>query len=74
MTANIDILTNKRDGVVAVPFRAIYDLNGKKVVKVQNGKVYTEKEVTVGLKGSDGNTEIIKGLSEGEQVVTFSSK
>ena len=48
-----------------------YDKNGKKYVKVLGGdKKVTEREVTVGLKGSDGLTEILNGVSEGEKVVT----
>lgn len=72
MTANVDIETDKRMGVIVVPQRAIFVQNGKKAVRVagSDGAV-RETEVETGLRGSDGNIEIVKGINEGEKVVTF---
>lgn len=70
MTANIDIVTAEKDGVLVVPTRAI-KRNGEKFVEVLvNGQVI-EKQVTTGLRGDGGLTEIISGLDEGDQVITF---
>lgn len=72
MTANIDIMTNKRDAVVSVPQRAVISKNGKKIVRVldeQNNM--SEVEVATGLRGSDGNIEITSGVKEGDKVVVF---
>ncbi len=73
MTANTDIMTREKSGVLAVPSRAIIEEDGQKVVRVLNadGKTYDSVPVTVGLKGSDGTTEIIEGLNEGQSVVTY---
>lgn len=76
MTANIDISTEKRENVLTIPARAVTTKVGKKFVRVltvdaQNKEFPVETEVTVGLRGSDGNVEVLSGLTEGERVVTF---
>ncbi|MEW5908090.1 MAG: efflux RND transporter periplasmic adaptor subunit [Patescibacteria group bacterium] len=72
MTANIDILTAKREKVIVVPQRAIaVKENGDKIVKVlKDGNSIEERKVNTGLKGSDGNIEIIEGIKEGEKLIT----
>ncbi len=76
MTANIDIRTNGRTGVLTVPQRAVRTDGGKKYVDLlgADGKMRTSVEVETGLKGSDGNIEIISGLSEGQDVIVFSNE
>jgi multidrug efflux pump subunit AcrA (membrane-fusion protein) len=73
MTANLEILTDERSNVLIVPARAVVDDDGSKTVRVLNsdGKTFTPVSVRVGLKGSDGVIEIISGVSEGEEVVTY---
>ncbi len=70
MTANLDILTDKKDNVIYLPQRAV-KTDGQKTVILLN-KDNTTKEVVVetGLKGSDGNVEITSGVNEGDIVVT----
>jgi len=68
MTANLDILTASVKGVVAVPLRSL-EGNILRVLD-ENGEVI-QKEVEVGLIGSDGFVEIKKGLNENEKVITF---
>ncbi len=68
MTANIDILTAERSNVVALPWRAIIEKNGQKLVKIiQNGRV-KEVKIKTGLYGSNGSVEIINGVKDGEKV------
>lgn len=68
MTANIDILKNKKSDVLIIPQRLIKSRNGEKFVKtVENGSAKEIKIIT-GLRGSDGNIEIIEGLKEGDYV------
>ncbi len=72
MTANVDVLTQERENVLAIPERAIIREKDKKTIHVLNEAGIIEvKEVTVGLRGSDGNTEIIEGLEEGQKVIIF---
>ncbi|MDD4989874.1 MAG: efflux RND transporter periplasmic adaptor subunit [Candidatus Pacebacteria bacterium] len=74
LTANADILTNQKEGVIAVPYRAVVSKDGSKIVKVLVGKKTEERKVEIGLRGSDGNIEIMNGLNEGEKAITFEKK
>lgn len=69
MTANVDIIADKKENVLFIPQRAVGDSGGKKMVKIKVGNNVQEKEVVVGLKGSDGNLEIVSGINEGGQIV-----
>lgn len=71
MTADLTIATDSRQNVLMVPSRAIIYREDKKYVQIYNGVSLSEKEVTTGLRGDGGMTEILSGLSEGENVVTY---
>ncbi len=73
LTANIDILSNAKDNVLFIPTRAIVVKDAKKYVKyVSDAKTEQtqEKEIQTGLKGSDGRTEVVSGLVEGEKIIS----
>jgi HlyD family secretion protein len=74
MTANIDIVAQEKPDALAIPQRAVKTKDGKKYVDVLNadGKTTTSMEVKTGLKGSDGNIEILSGLEVGQRIVVFS--
>ncbi len=69
MTAQAEVLTKEIPGVLAVPSAAVHTQNGTSVVTVfdPNG---TQRTVTVqtGATG-DGKTQILSGVTEGQQVV-----
>jgi HlyD family secretion protein len=69
MSASADIITAQSKNVLLIPDRAIKrDSQGKATVEVTlNGQIEVRAIVTGVSDGSQ--TEIIKGLSEGEQVV-----
>jgi HlyD family secretion protein len=71
MTANIDILTNKHENVITIPQRAVISQNGDKIVKILEGENIKEKKVKTGLRGSDGDIEIIEGIKEGDKVIVL---
>lgn len=68
MTANLDILTASVTGVIAVPLRS---LNGSIIKLLTEDGSILEKEVEVGLIGSDGFVEIKNGLDLNDKVITF---
>lgn len=73
MTANIDVVTDRREGVVVVPRRAIIKRGDETFVRVMNDTgAVNEVKVKAGLVGSDGNAEILEGIQEGDVVVTSS--
>ncbi len=74
MSADVDIQTNEKKGVTAVSSRAVKNIDGKKQVKVVTNEETNEaemREVQVGLKGDEGDIQILSGLSDGEIVVTI---
>jgi len=70
MTANMEILTAKKEDVLKIPFQALKERDGYKYVQTVVDNKVQEITVEVGLKG-DADYEITKGLSEGKEVVTF---
>jgi len=72
MTANLDILTGQKNGVLAVPSRSMYSIDSQKYVKLVDPKdssKNTETKVETGVRGIDGFTEIISGLKEGDKIL-----
>lgn len=70
MTANLDVLTESKENVFAVPVRAVSTrTNGTKyVLVVENEGKTSERPVEVGIRAEGGLVEIISGLVEGESV------
>ena len=72
MTADIDVLTDERKGVIAIPVRAIFNKNGDKFVRIVSpGETISEIKVITGLKGAMGQIEIIEGVTEGDKIITI---
>ncbi len=69
MTANIEVITEKREQVIVLPARAIIDINNEKKVRIKNIEDVILQPITTGLRGSDGNVEILTGVKEGDEVV-----
>jgi len=68
MSATVKVVTASKDGVITIPSAAVTTKSGTSTVTVSaNGQTST-RTVTLGLKG-DGSTEVVSGLSAGEQVV-----
>ena len=75
MTANIDIETARRDGVIFIPRRATVKKDNRVIVFVAGaGQPPAERVVKLGLVGSDGNVEVQEGLSEDEQIIVNPEK
>lgn len=72
MTADIDILTGKREDVIAIPIRAVLGRGNDRYVRILNaeGEV-VERKVVVGLRGSSGDIEIVSGVEVGDKVIIF---
>lgn len=69
MTADIDLLTAEKSGVVIIPQRAVVARNGSRLVSIlEDGKI-REVEVSTGIRSFEGMIEITSGLSGGEEVV-----
>jgi len=72
MSTNIDILTARKNNVLIISERAVENENGAKIVQILLADRKTKNvEVKTGLRGDDGNIEIISGLKEGDEAVVF---
>jgi RND family efflux transporter MFP subunit len=71
MTADLTIFTDEKNGVLVVPSRSIVIRDGVQYVQILQGETLVERQVTAGLKSDDGMTEIISGVSEGEDIITL---
>lgn len=68
MTATVDFVISRKDGVIAVPANAVIKSGEKQIVYVVEEDKAQERIVTVGI--SDGETaEIVSGLKEGDVLV-----
>ncbi len=74
MTADLTILTDKKDDVLIIPARAVIYKENKRIVQIlQADNQVVDQEVVTGIKGDDGMIEIIEGLTQGQQVITLTS-
>lgn len=72
MTANVIITTASKENVLIMPSRAIIEKNGgNKYVRVLADGRINETQVDIGLRGDEGMVEILSGLKEGDEVVTY---
>ena len=70
MSADIEILTDKRENILSLPQRAILQREGEKYVRIlQAENVIEEHVVELGLRGDNGRVEILSGIKEGETVI-----
>lgn len=71
MTANCDILTAEKQNVLVMPYRALQEKDGRKFVRLLVGNKVIEKDIVVGLRGDEGEIEIISGPKEGDKIIIF---
>lgn len=74
MTANVQIITDKKDAVLVIPERAVIKKDGKTIVRVLKDEkkgTYDERGVQTGIRGDEGMIEIVSGLQKDEKIITF---
>lgn len=70
MTANVVILAKKKDNVLIVANRAVIEKADKtRIVRVLRNGSPVEVLIEIGMRGDDGLTEVLNGLSSGEEIV-----
>lgn len=73
MTANLDIIATEKDNALIIPQRAVTSRNGDKFVNLYDSSAkdgnIKEIKIITGIRGSDGNIEVLEGLKEGDKVV-----
>jgi RND family efflux transporter MFP subunit len=76
MSCDVDIKTDEKKNVIAIPLRAVKTEGDKKYVEIlkdEKNNITEKTYVTTGLEGDDGIVEITSGLSGGEKVITLTS-
>ncbi len=71
MTANLDIETDRRENVIFVPQRSVIEQSGKRYVRILQDKQPQNIEVVIGIRSADGFVEIISGVNEGTEIISF---
>ncbi len=74
LSANLRIITKTKSAALLVPTSAIITNGSQEFVYVKNTKNVARTPVTVGIESANGMTEIISGLSAGDQVLTFGTQ
>ncbi|HBF38752.1 MAG TPA: hypothetical protein DDW50_15715 [Firmicutes bacterium] len=67
MTVDVTIMVNSHKDILAIPLRAITQVNGQDVVKVLKQGQLVSQKVSLGFQ-SEKYVEIVSGLAEGDQV------
>ena len=68
MTADIVIETNKKEDVLRISKGAVENIDGVETVQVVNNKKIENREIEIGLEGTD-YYEVTSGLNEGDEIV-----
>jgi multidrug efflux pump subunit AcrA (membrane-fusion protein) len=72
MTANVIITTNEKKNVLLVPGRSIIEKNGSgKFIRILKDNILEEVSVKIGIKGDEGQTEVLNGIKAGDEVITY---
>jgi RND family efflux transporter MFP subunit len=78
MSCDVDVLTDAKNDVLMISRRAVKQEDGKKYVEIlkTDGKTSVTEKIYVetGLTGDGGMIEVKSGLSEGQEIIVFSSE
>lgn len=74
MTANVIIITARKDNVLVMPSRAMIEKNGDRYARVLVNEQVQEVPITIDLRGDEGMVEVLSGVEEGDEVVTYVKK
>ena len=70
MFAQVDLLSTSKEAVLVIPNSAVIDSGTRQIVLIQKKEGrYEPREVSLGARADNG-VEVIKGLSDGDLVVT----
>ncbi len=75
MSAKVTIMIASKENVLVIPNYLVKKVGNSNFVEVAGEQGDTvQREVTLGLLGTDSMIEVISGLSEGEKVVSSPKK
>ncbi len=71
LSANLQIVAATKDNALLIPSSAIITNGTQQFVYVKRGGATTEVPITTGMVGAQGVTEVLSGLTAGEEVLSF---
>lgn len=72
-TANIEIVAAERKNILAVPASSVIKRDSQYFILAEDEeRGLREREIKVGLLGTNGFLEVISGIEEGDKIVSFS--
>lgn len=74
LTSNLEIETDKREGVLILPQYAIAETDEGTFVRVMEGGDQKDIPIVVGIRSKEGDVEIISGVEEGQEVLNIGFK
>lgn len=74
LTANLDIETDRKTGVLILPQYAVVENDQGSFARKQEIGGVKDYPLQTGIRSRDGNIEIISGVSEGESVLNIGAK
>lgn len=69
MTADVVIKTASRENVLVAPKKAVYKKDSIMAVEILKNGLIEERQITVGIEGTNDLFEVISGLKEGDEVI-----
>ena len=74
LTANLDVTTQTKSGVLILPQYAVLQNDSGTFVETLQNNTVTQTPVTLGIEDQSGNVEIASGTTQGEQVINVGLK
>ncbi len=71
MTGNVHIILGEHDNVVTVPSHLVINEGNNYFVLVSHDGQSTKQQVTIGLTGDNGTTEIVSGVNAGDTLTSY---
>jgi HlyD family secretion protein len=69
LSASGDVVVEKQDNVLLIPFSAVRDRTGNPTVQVRDGDKFVERAVTLGIH-NEAQIAVLSGLKAGDEVRT----
>ena len=67
LSASADVLIEKAENILSIPFAAVHERNGRSSVWLKEGDHFEEREVTLGIHNAS-KVAILSGLKPDDQI------
>ena len=74
LTVNLFVETKHKDGVLIIPQYAVLETDQGTYALKQVSTQKTQVPITIGIRGEDGNVEVLTGLNEGDTIYNVGLK